>query len=197
MDKQYRKGGKVMKKQCGMYAVVSLALAMGAGFTNVFAGGEYADTVERSHGCVLDLTAPKTYAECKLGPNDPPPKLVANGWYAPMRTSPHRDWRLIEEALTAKTKDSTKDVDTTAEYYLSHKGQSAASFWFYSKLEDINDSYLLIPASLDAPQGSSEKWEIKDRDLYSLGELKAYKAVMVEWARAWKAYRGSQFNPRR
>jgi len=181
------------------YKVVLIGLALLLGVAPSFAigTGKHAGTVERSHRCVLDLMAPKTRAECKIGPYDLPPKLVANGWYAPTRTSLHRGWRLIEEALTTKTQDSIKDVDTTADYYLSRKEKPAAFFWFYVKLEDINDSFLSIPASLDASQGGSKKWEIKGDDLYTLGELKAYKAVVVKWARAWKIYRGSRFKPRR
>jgi len=135
-------------------------------------------TVERKGSCVLDLTAPKTTASCRLSPTDPPAKLIVKGWYKDRGISD------LGALLLAST---PKERDKITAAFLSAKGKSPEVF-FGADLLVVGIRYL------DAPPGGVNRWtSSRSVRYYTKDELKQAKDAVLKWAEAWREYRGSQF----
>jgi len=152
---------------------------------------KHVGTVPQGKPCVLNLTAPKSKAECHLKPYDPPAKLVVKGWYfvGNNGTSIYSEGTADTIKNGQPVDDRTaKVLDKVAFEYLVNRG-SATVFQFFGY--DPMPFEGSPPATLDAPPGGSNKYELKGA--YTLDELKAYKVTVLKWARAWKRYRGSKY----
>lgn len=174
-------------------------LALGAGAGNAHAGGKPIGTVERPSGgnaatkiqwkkCVIDLTAPKEKGRCELGLYDTV-DINPTGW-----------WQSDTLAKFSVLPESSGDAKL---YYLDEaarlimewakKKRDPHKFWGAVPLEQQPGlpHKNILPPILNPDPGETKQWRIGN--VYTDAELKKAMLDAIQWADAWRRYRGAKF----